>query len=84
MFTFTTRSDHSTDVALDECGKLTEFIASDHEYVMACDLMIGSSLYKKLYTINRYSGAYEEVFQRDGSRDYLLHRGKCEEATRKF
>jgi hypothetical protein len=84
VFTFTTQSDGSTGVELGECRKLTKFIETDHEYVIACDLTIGSSLYKKLYSINRYSGAYEEIFARDGSKDYLMHRGKCEETSRKF
>jgi hypothetical protein len=85
VFTFTTRPDQSINVSIDaSCDRVTAFNQSDDKYVIACDWMLGSRLFKELYSINRYSGAYQEIFSRDGSGDFLMHTGKCEEAKRKF
>ena len=63
---------------------MTNFIASDSEYFIACDFIIRDSTYKRTYSINRYSGRYEKSFAPDGSDKFLLHRGKCEIANKKF
>jgi len=84
VFTFKTLPDGSTTFSGAACTKVTDFIVSDSEYFIACDFMVGSILFKRTYTINRYSGTYETLFQADGSKDYSLHSGKCEPARRKF
>ena len=85
VFTFSAQPDGSIAVgSVVGCTKMTQFIASDSEYFIACDFVIRGMVYKRQYTINRYSGSYQKLFALEGSKDFLLFSGTCEPAKKRF